>query len=172
MTPRRLRDLPRDAKVFLTAFLVVLLLGYVSGLSYVYLTTRMLPGGIAAHYAGSADEATMDFPKSPLALMQTTHNHVLSLSLVFALVDALLFATALSPRLRTALVVESFGAIVTSFGSLWLIRYVSPLFAWLLLASGVAMAATFFVSIAVVIGEIWRTGGRLPQVSANTVENC
>lgn len=172
MTALRLRDLPRDAKIFLSAFLVVLSLGYVSGLSYVYLTTSMLPGGIATHYAGSADESKMEFPKSPLALMQTTHNHVLSLSLVFALVDVLLFATAISPRLRTALIAESFGSLLVSFGSLWLIRYVSPYFSWLLFASGIAMAVTFFITVIIALQEIWRTSRRLPQVSTNIVENC
>ncbi len=159
MAPFRLRALPRDAKVFLTAFLVVLTLGYASGLSYVYLTTRMIPRGIASHYAGSESETEMNFPKSPLELIQTTHNHILSLSVVFALVGGLLFGAEISARLRLALVVESFAAILTSFGSLWLVRYVSPLFAWVLLASGIAMAASFFIAVALVITDMWRRGG-------------
>jgi hypothetical protein len=165
MGPFRLRALARDAKIFLTAFLVTLSIGYASGLSYVYLTTRMIPGGIADRYAGSADETKMAFPKSPLELIQTTHNHVLSLSVVFALVLSLLFGAEISPRARLALVIESFAAILTSFGSLWLIRFVSPLFAWLLFASGIAMAASFFITVGILIGEIWRRPGRIPQVS-------
>lgn len=167
-----LRDLPRDAKVLLTAFLVTLSLGYASGLSFVYHTTRMVPRGIAAHYAGSPRETEMAFPKSSGELLQTTHNHVLSLAVVFALVGALLLGTGAPPRLRGALVVESFAAILTSFGSLWLVRYVSPLFAWLLLVSGAAMAATFLLSVGLVLAEIWRPGGRGAQVSRNNVEKC
>ena len=159
MAPFRLRALPRDAKVFLTAFLLVLSIGYASGLSYVYLTTRMIPRGIAAHYAGSESETEMRFPKSPLELIQTTHNHVLSLSVVFALVGALLFGAEISARLRLALVVESFAAILTSFGALWLIRFVSPLFAWVLFASGVAMAVSFFTVVALVLADTWRRVG-------------
>lgn len=172
MPALRLRDLPRDAKVFLIAFLVVVSLGYASGLSYVYLTTRMAPRRIAAHYAGSESDAEMSFPKSPLALIQTTHNHVLSLCVLFALVGGLLFGTPVSARLRTTLVVESFASIVVSFGSLWLVRYVSPLFSWALFLSGIAMAVTFFVIVGIVFAEIWRNAGGPAQVSKKNVENC
>lgn len=161
MAPFRLRQLPRDAKILVTAFLATLTLGYASGLAYVFLTTEMRPSGMAGHYAGSDDEREMKFAKSPLELVQTTHNHVLSLSMLFAIVCGLLLAVEISPRLRHALIIESFAAIVTSFGSLWLVRYASPRFAWLLLASGIAMAATFFASVALILRETWTRSATL-----------
>ncbi len=172
MTPFVLRDLSRDAKVLVTAFLVVLTLGYSTGLAYVFATTRMAPGGIGAHYAGSDDETEMKFPKSPIELIQTTHNHVLSLSLLFGALGALLLAARMSSRLRRALIIESFAAIVTTFSSLWLVRYVSRAFAWLLLASGIAMALSFYAIVGILLVEVWGRRGPSPQVPRKGVENC
>jgi hypothetical protein len=155
MRPFRLRDLPRDAKLLVTAFLVTLTLGYTVGLSYVYLTTELRPSGIAGHYAGSEDERVMKFPKTPLELAQTTHNHVLSLSVLFLVLGALLIGVERAPRVRRLLVVESFASVITSFGSLWLVRYVSPSFSWLLLASGIGMALAFFASVTLILRETW-----------------
>jgi hypothetical protein len=157
----RLRDLSRDAKLLVTAFLATLSLGYASGLSYVFMTTEMRPGGVAAHYAGSEDEREMKFAKSPLELAQTTHNHVLSISLLFAVLGALLLCVEISARARRFLILEGFLSIVTTFASLWLLRYVSPLFSWLMILSGIAMAATFFASVAVVLRETWSRAGDL-----------
>ena len=167
-----LRHLSRDAKILVTAFLVVLTLGYTTGLAFVYATTRMAPRGIGAHFAGSDDEREMKFPKSSLELIQTTHNHVLSLSLLFGVLGALLLAAEMSSRLRRALIIESFAAILTSFSSLWLVRYVSRGFSWLLLASGVAMAVSFYATVALLIVEVWRRRGPTPQVPGKDVENC
>jgi len=172
MPPVSLRDLPRDAKVLVTAFLVVVTIGYTTGLAYVYGTTRMAPRGIGAHYAGSDDEREMKFPKSPLELIQTTHNHVLSLSLLFGVLGALLLAAEMSSRLRRALIIESFAAILTSFSSLWLVRYVSRGFSWLLLASGVAMALSFYATVALLFIQIWRRRGPATQVPGKDVEYC
>jgi hypothetical protein len=154
----RLRDLSRDAKLLVTAFLTTLSLGYASGLAYVFMTTEMRPGGVAAHYAGSEDEQEMKFAKSPLELAQTTHNHVLSISLLFAVLGAFLLCVEMPARARRFLILEGFVSIVTTFASLWLVRYVSPLFSWLMLLSGIGMAATFFASVAVVLRETWSRG--------------
>jgi hypothetical protein len=154
-----LRDLPRDAKVLVTAFLVVLTIGYSSGLAYVFATTRMAPRGIGSHYAGSEDETEMKFPKGPIELVQTTHNHVLSLSLLFGVLGALLLGARIPSRLRRALIIESFAAILTTFSALWLVRYVSRAFSWLALASGLAMAISFYAMVGILLFEVWRRGG-------------
>src|ERR1017187_10996509 len=58
-----LRNLPREAKLFCGLIMLVLGVGYVHALAYVFLTTRMIPKGIEQRYRGSEQVADSDTSK-------------------------------------------------------------------------------------------------------------
>jgi len=61
-----------------------------------------------------------------------------------------------SERWRQVLIIEPFGALLVSFGSMWLMRYVDARFSWLLSLSSALMAATFYVQSFFILRELGR----------------
>ena len=91
----KLQNLEREIKLFLAVFLTVLTIGVTLGLIYVYTTTTITTAGIADHYAGSKikDEFDIpeDFPKPFSELLLTTHNHVITFSIIFFILGSLFY---------------------------------------------------------------------------------
>jgi hypothetical protein len=56
--------------------------------------------------------------------------------------------------LRRFLIVEPFVALLVSFSSLWLVRYVDPRFSWLLQLSSTIMAITFYLQSWLILTEL------------------
>jgi hypothetical protein len=167
MTRFRLRDADRTLKTFLTAFLVVLTAGYAVGLIFAHRTTATHPAGIATQFLGSAGDTAAEeirYEKSAAEMFVFLHNHILSLSLIFlALGGVFFFSSIASPRVKGILMVEPFAAIVTTFGGIALIRFVSPGFSWLVLASGVTLVLAYATMATLILIELWWP--RLSQVA-------
>ncbi|MEW6511773.1 MAG: hypothetical protein AB1428_12550 [Bacteroidota bacterium] len=160
----RLRDAEPALRLLITCFLTVLTAGYVVGLVFVGHTTSYTPEGVRGQFLGSgpdqpADEIT--YAKSAGEMYTLIHNHVLSLGMIFLIVGALLHGTSVfSRRLTTLLMIEPFAAIVTTFGGIALVRTVSPLWSWLVIASGVSLAAAYVLGLYAILAEMWsRTRG-------------
>ncbi|MEK6572367.1 MAG: hypothetical protein AABZ61_13410 [Bacteroidota bacterium] len=156
----RLRSTSRSTKLFLTAFLLVLTFGYAFGLAFVRHTTEMSPQGILEQYRGSTangyPQKELKYEKTLDEMLTFTHNHVLSTTLLFFIVGGiLLFSSTLPGRWKTFLLVEPFAAILTTFGGLWLLRFASIWFVWLVILSGDSMAICYIISVTVILRELW-----------------
>jgi hypothetical protein len=132
--------------------------GYTTSLLFVHHTTGMTPPGVAAHYRGSdstASDAAMQFPKTYTEMLTITHTHLLAMAAIFAFSG---FALALCERpaapWRRRLIVEPFVALLISFVSMWLMRYVDARFSWLLSLSSAVMAATFYIQSFYILREL------------------
>jgi hypothetical protein len=138
---------------------LVQIVGYTTALVFVRQTTRMSPSGIVAQYRGSESaEGAMQFPKSFTEMLTITHTHLLSMAVIFALSGVgLALCERVSERWKRWLAVEPFVALLVSFTSMWLMRYVDPRFSILLELSSGVMAATFYLQAALVLRELgWR----------------
>ena len=138
---------------------VVQLVGYTTGLAFIHHTTGMTPPGVAEQYRGSdstaASDAAMKFPKSYPEMMNITHTHLLSMAVIFVLSGlALALCQRPSERWRRILIVEPFVALLVSFSSMWLMRYVDARFSWLLTLSSGLMALTFYIQSYYVLREL------------------
>lgn len=138
---------------------IVQLVGYTTGLLFIHHTTGMTPPGVAEQYRGSdstvVTDAAMKFPKSYPEMLNITHTHLLGMAAIFIVSGlALALCERPGPRWRTTLVVEPFVALLVSFSSMWLMRYVDPGFAWLLALSSGLMALTFYVQSFFVLREL------------------
>ncbi len=152
------RELPRSFRTLGAWITVVQLIGYTTALGYIWWTTRMVPTGIAARYRGSESDttsATMQFGKSLPEMLGLTHTHLLSMAVIFLLSGgALALCESVSERWRRVLIAEPFAALLVSFSAMWLMRYADHRFAWLLEASSLLMAATFYLQCVLVLREL------------------
>ena len=158
-TTWRLRDADRTLRLSITAFLLVLTLGYTIGLLFVEHTTSGTPKGMSENFRGSPEDSQsteLKYAKTPDEMYIFLHNHILSLSLVlFAVGGIFYFHSTPSGLLKDFLIVEPFVAIITTFGGIWLMRFVSEYFSWLVLLSGISMVVCYFVMVVLIVKELW-----------------
>ncbi|MBA2628330.1 MAG: hypothetical protein H0U85_09975 [Gemmatimonadales bacterium] len=166
MTAPTWRTLPGELRTLAGMLTVVQMVGYAVALVEVTFTTHLTPSGISARYRGSdpnATEGAMQFGKSLAEMLTSTHTHLLSMSVIFALSGACLaFCSAPPPRVRRFLVAEPFVALLVSFSAMWLMRYADPRFAWLLVASSALMAITFYVQSFFILRDLARAEPDVP----------
>lgn len=107
--------------------------------------------------ADAADEE-MKFEKSYAEMLNITHTHILAVAGFFAL-TAFLFALTERPsrRLKSFLIIEPFVAMLTSFGAMWLMRYLHPAFSYLLILSSTSMAICFYLMVWFALRELFRS---------------
>jgi ABC-type uncharacterized transport system permease subunit len=152
-------QVPAPFRTLARGVTVVQIVGYTTSLIFVWHTTRMVPAGVAGHYRGAAVDSmameAMQFPKSFAEMLTVTHTHLLSMAVIFVITGlGIALCARLSERWRWFLIVEPFAALLVSFAAMWLMRYVDPLFAWLLVASSALLAVTFYVQSFLILREL------------------
>lgn len=147
-------------KRLLTLFIVVLTIGITTGLIYLSFTTGSKISGIEEHYKGSVIKDEFDipekYPKTVQNLLLTTHNHLLSLSIIFLIIGGIFsYSTSIkSDKLKSFLIYEPFFSIILTFGGIWGLRYLHPLFLWVIIISGTIMYSSFYFMALVSIFEL------------------
>lgn len=103
----------------------------------------------------------MTFPKSPSEMFTLIHNHVFGLSILFFLLGGIFyFSSLVSPFQKRFLMLEPLVGIVTTFGGLALVRYISPAFSWLVILSGISVGLCYGAMILLILWELWVAPGR------------
>ena len=146
-----LHQLPAKLKLLLLLTVVNLTVGVGIGLYYVANTTELTPAGTAEHFSGSEIDAEFNipekYPKPVSELLTTTHNHILSLTLIFLVIGGIFyFTSSISGR--------PFISILSTFGGIWLIRFVHPAFVYLVIPSGILMYICYFIMAGVLLYEL------------------
>ena len=81
-----LSQLPKDFRILVCCFVIVLNIGFFTGFNFVRVSTSLSTSGIEENYLGNEedeDAEIMRFKKSEKEILTLIHNHILSLSLVF-----------------------------------------------------------------------------------------
>jgi len=157
----RLADADKTVRLFITSFLLLLTCGYAVGLLFAGHTTSGTAAGLSEEYRGTpegSERTELKYAKSEDEMYIFLHNHLLSLSLVFFSVGGIFYFSKTPGGLKRFLMLEPFAALVTTFGGIWLVRFASPWFSWLVMLSGIAMAGCVLVMIVLILKELW--GGR------------
>jgi len=151
----RLAYLQRDAKWIYTGFLVFVGLGLCT--NGLFQLTRIGPTlhRIAVYYRGGDLGEAMTFPKTFAQLLELTHFHTFLMGVVFLILAHLALGTAISPRLKTSLIILAWAGSLGDIASYWLIRYVSPAFAVLQLLSWIGMWVGYGGLIVVTQRDMW-----------------
>ena len=95
-------------RVMTACFLVVLSVGFFTGIRFVGETDSTTPDGIIEHYNGNEqdeDVMLMKFKKSAQEMLTIVHTHILSMSMLFFLTGFLLAQTPINERLKLFLII-------------------------------------------------------------------
>lgn len=156
----RLRDADAGLRGFLVLFLLMLTAGYSIGILFVDHSSSGTPKGLAEQFRGSSAEesaqsAELRYEKSPDEMYTFLHNHILSLSLIFFAVGSIFhFSSIVTGGLKVFLMIEPLAAIGTTFGGIWLMRFVSEGFNILVIISGTAMALCYLAMVGLILVEL------------------
>jgi len=152
--------LSKELKWLISTFIIVLSIGFYTGLLFVGETSSANPNGIEEQYLGNeADEdaVVMKFKKSEQEMLTLVHNHILSMSIIFFLVGCILSITKLNKKLKLFLMIEPFISVVLTFGGLYLLWKDMLWMKYIVMFSGMLMTLTFTVSVVVILTQLVRS---------------
>lgn len=113
------------------------------------------PQSVVRYYRGA--EAEYAAPRSYGSMLEVAHAHFAMMSMVLLLLTHLAIFLPWPVRTRVVLVLGTFAAALLLEISGWLVRWGSPGFAWLKIASFVALQAGLGI---LVVGLAWHLGRR------------
>ena len=154
----KLRNLPKDLKLLAGLFLLAMLFGYGASFVLVIDQTSLSPAGIEENYNGNEDNdeaETMKFKKSKFEMLTTIHSHVFTLSIIFLATGIMAFFTGLPQRVKLFLIAEPLISLMVTFSSLILLWKGLPAFQYLAYLSGALMHGTFFITLLLLIRELY-----------------
>lgn len=160
----KIHALPIHIKHFIAAFVIVLSIGYITGLQFVRHTEAATPDGIQENFLGNEDieEAeVMKFEKGQREMIAMLHTHIISISIIFFLLGGLLALTSLPIRLKTFLMIEPFVSIVLTFGGIFLLWKGVLWMKYVVLISGTLMTAVYIIGAIAILIQLYKK----PQLS-------
>ncbi|OUS02557.1 hypothetical protein A9Q86_03380 [Flavobacteriales bacterium 33_180_T64] len=153
-----LSTFPKEIKMLITAFIIVLSIGFYTGLLFVSETSSVHPNGIEEQYLGNeADEDAliMKFKKSEQEMLTLVHGHILSMSIIFFLVGVILCTTKLPQKIKIILIVEPFASVLFTFGGLYFLWKNILWMKYIVMISGSLMTLSFTISVVVILYQLF-----------------
>ena len=151
-----------SAKLAVTGFLLLAVVGLgVAGLQ-IYARTGLTAQGALLHYRG--DEATLQYPKSFNEMVEITHAHAFTMPLLALALSVALALSDARESVKGATIVALFAGVALELGLPWVVRYGPARSVHLLSVAGVLLGGGLFVSVGLRLYEMWiRTvGGDTP----------
>ena len=148
---------PKELKVLIGAFIIVLSIGFYTGLLFVGETASPEPNGIEEHYLGNeADEnaEVMKFRKSEQEMLTLVHTHILSMSIIFFLLGLILSTTKLQLKVKLFLMIEPFVSVILTFGGLYLLWSGLLWMKYIVMISGVFMTLSFTIAVIIILMQL------------------
>ncbi len=162
-----LQTLPKDVKLLIGVFIIVLSIGFYTGLLFVGETSSVNPNGIEEQYLGNeADEdaGVMKFKKSDKEMLALVHNHVLSMAIIFFLVGLILYTTKLNKKLKLFLMIEPFISVILTFGGLYLLWKGMLWMKYIVMFSGSLMVLCYTISVIIILKQLLQNK-ELPELT-------
>ena len=149
--------LPKELKLLIGAFIIVLSIGFYTGLLFIGETSSANPNGIEEQYLGNEtdeDAEVMKFKKSEKEMLTLVHNHILSMSIIFFLVGGIVSMTKLDKKLKLFLIVEPFASVVLTFGALYFLWKGMLWMKYVVMFSGIFMTLSFTSAIVIILYQL------------------
>ena len=149
--------LPKGIKWFVATFVLVLSVGFYTGLLFVSQTSTSSPDGIVENYMGNEDDEeaeVMKFRKGDREMLTIIHTHILSMSLIFFLLGALVWLTKLPQKLKMFLTVEPFLSVILTFGGIYFMWSGLMWMKYVVIFSGFLMTLTYTISALLVLYQL------------------
>jgi hypothetical protein len=140
-------------RMVLMFFLVYVLFFWVTNWAVWLTKMELTPDSVAAYYRGDP-EAEFGQPPRPVAsLAEQSHFHLFAMGILVMTLTHLLIFLPTSLRVKGTLIAVTFASALLVEACSWLIRFVSPGFAWLKIGSFLVLqAALLGLVIALMIG--------------------
>ena len=149
--------LPKEIKLLVGTFLIILSVGFYTGLLFVNETSSATPSGIQENYLGNENDEeaqVMKFKKPEKEMLSIVHSHVLSMSMIFFLLGLTLSITNLPKSLKLFLMIEPFLSIIMTFGGIYLLWKDMLWMKYIVIFSGALMTISFTVSILIILFQL------------------
>ena len=162
-SPFLIKDLSAPIKSFIGVFLVLLSIGYFSGLAFVAQTDSTTPQGIEENYNGNEDEVepqVLKFKKSSREMLTIIHTHVLSITMIFFLTGILLWGTEQSVLRKKILTIDPFISVLVTFGGIYLIWMGYTFFSIIVVISGVLMTLSYLLALSFIFFDLLKKPSR------------
>lgn len=140
----------KELKLLVGTFIVVLSIGFYSGLSFVGETSSFSSNGIQENYLGNEDNEEaeeMKFKKTGRHMLSVVHSHILSMSMIFFLVAVLVFYVDFNSVLKKFLMIEPLVSVVTTFGGIYFLWKGLLWMKYIVMISGLLMTLSYSFSI-------------------------
>lgn len=124
--------------IYITILWVTNMLLYVEKIGFTY-------ASVVKYYLGAEEE--FKNPVSYRGLLEVTHFHLFAFAMVLLLMNHLTVFTGLSQSMKLSLIILSFLSSLGDIGAGWLIRYVSPSFAYIKIGSFIVFQVTFLLLV-------------------------
>jgi hypothetical protein len=144
-----------EVKIAYTAFLVLTVIGMVTMGVFEWAHVGPWPSDVAIYFRGGERDGAMVFPKPFRELIELTHAHAFVMGVVYLILAHLIIATSASARVKKWSVILGFGGLLADVIGVWLIRYVSPLFAYLQVGAWGAEWVSFAAFVFYPLRDMW-----------------
>ena len=154
-----LQTFPKYVKLFIASFVVILSIGYSTGLLFVRQTQSVSPDGIEQNYLGNEaieNVKVMKFEKGAREMLTIIHTHILSMSFIFFFLGGLLAMTSIPKRWKAFLMIEPFFSILLTFGGIYFMWMGVTWLKYIVMLSGVLMTLAYFVSASIVLYDCFK----------------
>ena len=156
----RLRDASFEIRLVYSLFLVFILGGLATTGALQFQRIGFSYERIVAYYLGGEIQGQMFFPKNLNVLLEETHFHAFTMSVVFLILSHLFLATSVRRATKLFFILTTFVSHAADLGSPWLIRTHSASFAYLLMISWIGLWVGYLGMMLIPAYEMW-----LPTVS-------
>lgn len=153
----RKNSLLRLIIVFTVLFFVLLWLTNL----LLYLQIGFSYDSVVEYYRGS--EANFRPPKSYMGMLEEAHFHFFSMAVILVTLNHLILFTALGNIWKLLLIVSSFLSALGDIAGGWLIRYVSPYFAYLKITSVIVLQVSLALLMIITVWFLYSSGKRSDQ---------
>ncbi|WP_452229322.1 MULTISPECIES: hypothetical protein [unclassified Lacinutrix] len=153
-----IQTFPKELKLLIATFVVILSIGFFTGLLFVGETSSAAPNGIEEQYVGNeADEdaTIMKFKKSEQEMLTLVHGHILSMAIIFFLIGLILSTTNLPKKLKIFLMIEPFISVVLTFGGIFFLWKGLLWMKYIVMFSGTLMTLTFSLSAFIILLQLF-----------------
>lgn len=150
---RSIQYFPKEMKLLIGIFLVVLSVGFLSALQFVSVTTEASPKGIQENYLGNEEDLEaeeMKFKKNEKQLLNIIHSHILSMGLIFLILALLVMTTPLKGFFRQFLLFEPLLSVLTTFGGIYFLWKGILWMKYVVMISGGLMTISFVLSVVII----------------------
>lgn len=152
-------SIPKYYKNTILIFVIIVNIGFFTGLFFVENTTNFKSEGIQEQYLGNENNENavgMKFKKPQNEILTLIHNHILSLSVLFFIMSSLLAMTGINKKVKSFLMIEPFVSLLVTFGGLYIVWSGVLWFSYIVILSGTLMTLSFLTTSILIVLALFK----------------